>query len=91
MAPTWPLEAMGSVQEGPREFSISTEQTQANGFLVTMRDTGPGIDVEHLARVFEAFYTTKSSGVVMGLSICRRSSMPMGGGCGQRRMNGADS
>ena len=65
------LEAMGSVQEGPRELSISTEQTQANGFLVTVRDTGPGIDPENIDRVFEAFYTTKSSGVGMGLSICR--------------------
>jgi PAS domain S-box-containing protein len=65
------VEAMGSVQEGPRELSISTEQTQANGFLVTVRDTGPGIDPENIERVFEAFYTTKSSGVGMGLSICR--------------------
>jgi C4-dicarboxylate-specific signal transduction histidine kinase len=65
------LEAMGSVQEGPRELSISTEQAQGNGFLVTVRDTGPGIDPENIERVFEAFYTTKSSGVGMGLSICR--------------------
>ena len=65
------LEAMGSVQEGPRELSISTEQTQGNGFLVTVRDTGPGIDPENIDRVFDAFYTTKSSGVGMGLSICR--------------------
>ena len=65
------VEAMGSVQEGPRELSISTEQTQANGVLVAVRDTGPGIDGKHLERVFQPFYTTKSSGVGMGLSICR--------------------
>ena len=65
------LEAMESVQEGPRELSISTEPTQANDLLVTVRDTGPGIDPENIERVFEAFYTTKSSGVGMGLSICR--------------------
>jgi PAS domain S-box-containing protein len=65
------VEAMGSVQKGPRELSISTERTQANGFLVTVRDTGRGIDPENIERVFEAFYTTKSSGVGMGLSICR--------------------
>ena len=65
------VEAMGSVQAGPRELSISTEQNQTNGVLVAVRDTGPGIDVEHLERVFEPFYTTKSSGVGMGLSICR--------------------
>ena len=65
------VEAMGSVQEGPRELSISTEQTQVNGVLVAVRDTGPGIDGKHLERVFQPFYTTKSSGVGMGLSICR--------------------
>jgi hypothetical protein len=65
------VEAMGSVREGPRELSISTEQAQANGVLLAVRDSGPGIDAKHLERVFEAFYTTKSSGVGMGLSICR--------------------
>jgi C4-dicarboxylate-specific signal transduction histidine kinase len=65
------VEAMGSVREGPRELSISTEQSQANGVLVVVRDSGPGIDAEHFERVFETFYTTKSSGVGMGLSICR--------------------
>jgi PAS domain S-box-containing protein len=65
------VEAMGSVQEGPRELSLSTEQTQASGFLVTVGDTGPGIDPENIERIFEAFYTSKSNGVGMGLSICR--------------------
>jgi hypothetical protein len=36
-----------------------------------VRDSGPGIDPEHVERVFEAFYSTKSGGVGMGLSICR--------------------
>jgi PAS domain S-box-containing protein len=65
------VEAMGSVDDGPRELSISTEQTQANDVLVAVRDSGPGIDPESFERVFDAFYTTKSSGVGMGLSICR--------------------
>jgi signal transduction histidine kinase len=65
------IEALGSVQEGPRELSISTEQTDENGVLVAVRDSGPGIDTKHLERVFEAFYTTKSSGLGMGLPICR--------------------
>ena len=64
-------EAMGSVQEGPRELSISTERHQAKGVLVAIRDSGPGIDPANRERVFEPFYTTKSSGVGMGLSICR--------------------
>jgi PAS domain S-box-containing protein len=65
------VEAMSSVEAGPRELLISTEQSQPGGVLVAVRDSGPGIDPEHLERVFEAFYTTKSSGVGMGLSICR--------------------
>ena len=65
------VDAMGLVPEGPRELVISTAKTRANGFLVTVRDTGPGIDPEHVDRVFEAFYTTKSGGIGMGLSICR--------------------
>jgi signal transduction histidine kinase len=65
------VDAMSSVNEGPRELFISTEQSQAGGVLVSVCDTGPGIDPEHIERVFDAFYTTKSSGVGMGLSICR--------------------
>jgi hypothetical protein len=65
------VEAMGSVEAGPRELLISTEQTQAKRVLVAVRDSGPGIDPENPERVFEAFYTTKTSGMGMGLSICR--------------------
>jgi PAS domain S-box-containing protein len=63
-------EAMGSVEAESRELLISTEQHHT-GILVAVRDSGPGIDPAHLDRIFEAFYTTKSAGVGMGLSICR--------------------
>jgi signal transduction histidine kinase len=63
-------EAMSSVEEGARELLISTEHDRA-GVLVAVRDSGPGIDPAHLDRVFDAFFTTKSSGTGMGLSICR--------------------
>jgi signal transduction histidine kinase len=65
------VEAMSTVKAGPRELLISTEQTQAGGVLVSVCDSGPGVDEGHLDRVFQAFYTTKSNGVGMGLSICR--------------------
>ena len=64
------VEAMGSVEAGARELLIRTEHDDA-GVLVTVRDSGPGIDPTHLKRVFEPFYTTKSGGTGMGLSICR--------------------
>ncbi len=65
------VEAMSSVEAGARELLITSEQNQTGDVLVAVRDSGPGIDPEHLERVFEAFYTTKSSGTGMGLSICR--------------------
>jgi len=65
------VEAMGAVEEGARELLISTEQSQTNDILVAVRDSGPGIDPECLDRVFKAFYTTKSDGMGMGLSICQ--------------------
>jgi PAS domain S-box-containing protein len=64
------VEAMGSIEAGARELLISTEQDRTD-LLVAVRDSGPGIDPSHLERVFDAFYTTKSSGMGMGLSICR--------------------
>jgi signal transduction histidine kinase len=64
------VEAMGSVEAGARALSISTEQDHTS-VIVAVRDSGPGIAPDHFDRVFEAFYTTKSSGVGMGLSICR--------------------
>jgi len=64
------VEAMGSVEAGARELSIGTEHDHT-GVLVAVRDSGPGIDPAHLERVFAAFYTTKPSGMGMGLSVCR--------------------
>jgi signal transduction histidine kinase len=64
------IEAM-SLEEGTRELSISTTQGQRSEILVAVQDSGPGLAPERLERVFEPFYTTKSTGVGMGLSICR--------------------
>jgi PAS domain S-box-containing protein len=64
------VEAMSSVDDAPRELSISTEPRGADEVLVAVRDSGPGIEPERLERVFDSFYTTKPSGMGLGLSIC---------------------
>jgi PAS domain S-box-containing protein len=65
------IEAMSGISEGMRELRISTEEDASNGVLVTVRDSGPGLDPASLDRLFDAFYTTKPGGMGMGLSICR--------------------
>jgi PAS domain S-box-containing protein len=72
------VEAMTSVEADERQLFITTEQSEANGTLVAVRDSGPGIDPKHLEHVFEAFYSTKS-GMGMGLSICRSIIAAHGG------------
>jgi PAS domain S-box-containing protein len=65
------IEAMSGVDEGTRELLISTRKAEPNGVAVGVRDSGPGLAPANLDRVFDAFYTTKSGGMGMGLSICR--------------------
>jgi PAS domain S-box-containing protein len=65
------LEAMNGSSETPRELLIRTEQNGPGGVLVAVHDSGPGLEPESLDRLFDAFYTTKPSGMGMGLSICR--------------------
>jgi PAS domain S-box-containing protein len=65
------VEAMSGVSVGARELWISTEINASNGALVAVRDSGLGLDPASLERLFGAFYTTKSNGMGMGLSICR--------------------
>jgi C4-dicarboxylate-specific signal transduction histidine kinase len=65
------VEAMSEASNGPRDLLISTAEDMSKGVLVTVRDSGPGLSPENLDRLFDAFYTTKSGGMGMGLSICR--------------------
>ncbi|MDM0001093.1 AAA family ATPase [Variovorax sp. J22P240] len=65
------IEAMIGVDTDVRTLVISTETSPSEGLLVTVGDSGPGMAQEDLERVFESFYTTKASGVGIGLSICR--------------------
>jgi PAS domain S-box-containing protein len=73
------VEAMSSIKEDARELSISARQGQTSDLLVAVQDSGPGIDLEHTERVFAPFYTTKTNGIGMGLSICRSIIAAHGG------------
>jgi PAS domain S-box-containing protein len=65
------LEAMGAVADRPRELVIETKREDAERVRVAVRDVGVGLDPESIHRLFDAFYTTKQSGMGMGLSISR--------------------
>jgi PAS domain S-box-containing protein len=65
------IQAMTGVDEGLRELLISTEEAVSEGVLVAVADSGPGLAPAAFERLFEAFYTTKPSGLGMGLAISR--------------------
>jgi PAS domain S-box-containing protein len=65
------IEAMRGVAEGSRELMITTARNGSGSIMVSLRDTGPGLDPKEVDRVFEAFFTTKAEGMGMGLAICR--------------------
>jgi C4-dicarboxylate-specific signal transduction histidine kinase len=64
------FEAMRGAGHGPRELLISSARSP-DGVLVAVADSGPGLPLERIGRLFESFYTTKLGGLGMGLSICR--------------------
>lgn len=65
------IEAMDVVQGRPRVLQLTTERRPHDGVSIKVFDTGPGIDPEKLDTIFDAFVTTKSHGMGLGLAICR--------------------
>jgi PAS domain S-box-containing protein len=65
------IEAMSGGAETPRALRISTGLVEPGDLLVAVRDSGPGLDPAGVEHLFNAFYTTKSAGMGMGLAICR--------------------
>jgi len=65
------MEAMQAVTDRPRELVIRTSEDEASQIVVTVSDCGVGLAAENADRLFDAFFTTKSGGMGMGLSICR--------------------
>jgi PAS domain S-box-containing protein len=65
------IEAMRSITDRPRELVILSRQDETQQVLVSVTDCGVGISAENAGRLFNPFFTTKSGGMGMGLSICR--------------------
>jgi len=65
------IEAMSGVGAGPHELWVSSELVAATEVVITVRDSGPGLDPQSLDRLFDAFYTTKPHGLGLGLAISR--------------------
>jgi signal transduction histidine kinase len=65
------VQAMSRVEDRDRSLLVQTARDESGGVLIEVNDSGVGIASEHLAHIFEAFYTTRPEGMGMGLSICR--------------------
>ncbi len=65
------IEAMGSVTDRERILRVASEVSDSNDVLITVEDSGVGLDPKNIDRVFDRFFTTKSEGMGMGLAICR--------------------
>ena len=64
-------DAMSDVDDRPRVLVIRTDRAANDCVRLTVQDTGVGINQQEMERLFDAFYTTKSNGMGMGLSVCR--------------------
>jgi len=73
------IEAMSGVGDGPRQLVVQSDPDTVPGVRVTVRDSGPGLDPQHLDHLFDAFYTTKANGLGLGLAISRRIIEAHGG------------
>jgi signal transduction histidine kinase len=65
------LITMSSVTDRERVLTIRSRIVEPDRVQITLEDSGTGIDPSAVDRIFDAFFTTKSDGMGMGLSICR--------------------
>jgi signal transduction histidine kinase len=64
-------DAMAAVDDRPRQLLISTEDEDGDRVRVSVRDVGVGVDPQNMTKLLDAFYTTKSDGMGIGLSVSR--------------------
>jgi signal transduction histidine kinase len=65
------VEAMSAMTERQRLLRISSSTDENHAILVTVQDSGPGIDAGNMEKIFDSFFTTKPNGMGLGLPICR--------------------
>jgi signal transduction histidine kinase len=65
------IEAVNAIKDGPRALHLRTKRSADDAIVVEVEDSGPGIDPASLNNIFDAFFTTKSHGMGLGLAICR--------------------
>src|SRR5262249_27399717 len=64
-------DSMLRIEDRERLLRVRSRRFDSNGVAVSGEDTGAGIDPENVDRIFDAFFSTKSNGMGMGLAICR--------------------
>lgn len=65
------IEAMDAIKDGHRVLQVKTKHDHRDSITVAVEDTGPGIDPEKSAGIFDTFVTTTAKGMGLGLAICR--------------------
>jgi signal transduction histidine kinase len=65
------IDAMASITDRARVLQIRTERGDCDAIVVSVEDSGPGIDPGKADSIFDAFVTTKPQGMGLGLAICR--------------------
>jgi signal transduction histidine kinase len=73
------LQALEQVPAGERELVVEIGAGEGGQAQLAVRDSGPGIAPEALPRLFEPFFTTRSGGLGLGLSLCETLAQAMGG------------
>ena len=73
------IEAMDNTTDRDRVLRVRTGLQNSDAIVVAVEDSGPGFDPKQLSRIFDAFFTTKSHGVGLGLAICRMIVQRHGG------------
>ena len=65
------IDAMSSVSDRPRTLLVKTERHGHEEIVISVEDTGPGIDPEKMSTIFDKFVSTKFKGMGLGLAICK--------------------